>query len=161
MVNKAQMGIDAIILILVAVYFGIDLQQRQNPLNQLLRNSKAHTEILSKSQFQKASLDSKASNFQIPNDDAKNQQAFQTQKNNIQLQSSGTVKVVLVDDNNGSRHQKFILQLQNGLTVLVAHNIDLNPHIDGLQKGDTVGFYEEYEYSEKGGLIHWITHAQQ
>lgn len=143
MVNKAQMGIDAIILILVAVYFGIDLQQRQNPLNQLLRNSKAHTEILSKSQFQKASLDSKASNFQIPNDDAKIQQVFQTQKNNIQLQSSGTVKVVLVDDNNGSRHQKFILQLQNGLTVLVAHNIDLNPRIDGLQKGDTVGFYEE------------------
>lgn len=69
--------------------------------------------------------------------------------------------MVLVDDNNGSRHQKFILQLQNGLTVLVAHNIDLNPHIDGLQKGDTVGFYEEYEYSEKGGLIHWITHAPQ
>ena len=155
------MGIDAIILVLVAVYFGIDLQQRQNPLNQLLRNSKAHTEILSKSQFQKASLDSKASNFQIPNDDAKIQQVFQTQKNNIQLQSSGTVKVVLVDDNNGSRHQKFILQLQNGLTVLVAHNIDLNPRIDGLQKGDTVGFYEEYEYSEKGGLIHWITHAPQ
>lgn len=137
------MGIDAIILVLVAVYFGIDLQQRQNPLNQLLRNSKAHTEILSKSQFQKASLDSKSSNFQIPNDDAKIQQVFQTQKNNIQLQSSGTVKVVLVDDNNGSRHQKFILQLQNGLTVLVAHNIDLNPRIDGLQKGDTVGFYEE------------------
>jgi len=80
MANKAQMGIDAIILVLVAVYFGIDLQQRQNPLNQLLRNSKAHTEILSKSQFQKASLDSKASNFQIPNDDAKIQQAFQTQK---------------------------------------------------------------------------------
>ena len=155
------MGIDAIILVLVAVYFGIDLQQRQNPLNQLLRNSKAHTEILSKSQFQKASLDSKASNFQIPNDDAKIQQVFQTQKNNIQLQSSGTVKVVLVDDNNGSRHQKFILQLQNGLTVLVAHNIDLSSRIDGLQKGDTVGFYEEYEYSEKGGLIHWITHAQQ
>lgn len=155
------MGIDAIILVLVAVYFGIDLQQRQNPLNQLLRNSKAHTEILSKSQFQKASLDSKASNFQIPNDDAKIQQVFQTQKNNIQLQSSGTVKVVLGDDNNGSRQQKFILQLQNGLTVLVAHNIDLNPRIDGLQKGDTVGFYEEYEYSEKGGLIHWITHAPQ
>lgn len=51
--------------------------------------------------------------------------------------------MVLGDDNNGSRQQKFILQLQNGLTVLVAHNIDLNPRIDGLQKGDTVGFYEE------------------
>lgn len=50
---------------------------------------------------------------------------------------------------------------QNGLTMLVAHNIDLSPCIDGLQKGDTVGFYEEYEYSEKGGLIHWITHAPQ
>jgi hypothetical protein len=66
-----------------------------------------------------------------------------------------------VDDNNGSRHQKFILQLQHGLTVLVAHNIDLSPCIDGLQKGDTVGFYKEYEDSEKGGLIHWITHAPQ
>lgn len=47
------------------------------------------------------------------------------------------------------------------LTVLVAHNIDLSSRIDGLQKGDTVRFYEEYEDSEKGGLIHWITHAPQ
>lgn len=68
---------------------------------------------------------------------------------------------MLADDNNSSRHQKFILQLQKGLTVLVAHNIDLSSRIDGLQKGDAVEFYGEYEYSEKGGVIHWTHHDPQ
>jgi hypothetical protein len=52
------------------------------------------------------------------------------------------VKAILRDDNEGSRHQKFILSLDNGLTVLVAHNIDLAPRIDHLRKGDRVEFLE-------------------
>lgn len=161
MASKAQKGIGAVIVILIAAYFGIDLQEQQNPSNQALSNSKAHTEILSKSESQQVSVDSKAANFQIQNDDVKIQQAFQTQKSNMQVQSSGTVKAVLADDNNGSRHQKFILQLQNGLTVLVAHNIDLAPRIENLQKGDIIHFNGEYEYSEKGGVIHWTHHDPQ
>ncbi len=68
---------------------------------------------------------------------------------------------VLKDDNDGSRHQKFIVELPNTMTVLVAHNIDLAPRIERLQKGDTVGFNGEYEYSEKGGVIHWTHHYPQ
>ncbi|WP_151840799.1 DUF3465 domain-containing protein [Acinetobacter soli] len=81
--------------------------------------------------------------------------AFEQKKSNVQVQGAGQVKAVLPDDNQGSRHQKFILRLENGQTVLIAHNIDLSPRLQGLQKGDRVEFYGEYEYTPKGGVIHW------
>jgi hypothetical protein len=87
--------------------------------------------------------------------------AYKQQRSNIQVQSKGEVKAILADDNDGSRHQKMILKLENGLTVLVAHNIDLAPRVEGLRKGEIVEFYGEYEYSPKGGVIHWTHHDPQ
>ncbi|NJN73554.1 MAG: DUF3465 domain-containing protein [Limnothrix sp. RL_2_0] len=84
--------------------------------------------------------------------------AFQNRTSDLQVQGSGTVSRILADDNDGSRHQKFILQLNSGQTILVAHNIDLAPRIDALKTGDTVDFYGEYEWNEKGGVIHWTHH---
>ena len=94
-------------------------------------------------------------------DQQKIMQAYQQQISNIQVQSKGEVKAILADDNDGSRHQKMILKLENGLTVLVAHNIDLAPRVEGLRKGEIVEFYGEYEYSPKGGVIHWTHHDPQ
>lgn len=92
------------------------------------------------------------------NSDERLKQAYQNQQSNVQIAGSGRVKKILADDNKGSRHQRFILQLASGQTLLVAHNIDLAPKIEGLQKGDTVVFYGVYEYSEQGGVIHWMHH---
>ncbi|MCF7530360.1 DUF3465 domain-containing protein [Neisseria lisongii] len=83
------------------------------------------------------------------------QQAFAERRSDIQIEGEGVVKKVLPDDNKGSRHQRFILQLNSGQTLLVAHNIDLADKITGLQPSDTVQFYGEYEWSKQGGVIHW------
>lgn len=86
------------------------------------------------------------------------QQAFKQRQSNLQISGSGIVSKTLPDDNKGSRHQRFILKLSSGQTLLVAHNIDLAPKIKGLKKGDAVEFYGEYEWSEQGGVIHWTHH---
>lgn len=87
--------------------------------------------------------------------DAILEQAFRNHRSDLQMQGEGAVIKILPDDNHGSRHQRFILRLQSGRTVLVAHNIDLAPKIENLRIGDTVSFYGEYEWSDKGGTLHW------
>ena len=82
-------------------------------------------------------------------------EAYKNHQSNVQVQGSGIVIRILNDDNNGSRHQKFILKLSTGITILIAHNIDLAPRINLLSKGDTVQFYGEYEWNKKGGVVHW------
>jgi hypothetical protein len=82
-------------------------------------------------------------------------QAFQQRQGNLQVQGMGAVIKVLPDDRDGSRHQRFILKLDSGQTILVAHNIDLAPRIDSLATGDSVEFFGEYEWNARGGVIHW------
>ena len=87
--------------------------------------------------------------------------AFASGASDIQVEGEGTVIRVLPDDLNGSRHQRFIVQLGSGQTLLVAHNIDIAPRIDGLKVGNSVRFHGEYFWNEKGGVIHWTHHDPQ
>ena len=86
------------------------------------------------------------------------EEAFARQESDIQVKDAGVVSRLLPDDNEGSRHQRFIVTLASGHTVLISHNIDLAPRIDGLQVGDEVSFNGEYEWNPQGGVVHWTHH---
>lgn len=84
--------------------------------------------------------------------------AFENRQSNLQVQGSGRVIRILPDDNDGSRHQRFIIQLISGQTLLVAHNIDLASRVASLKIGDYVEFNGVYEWNAQGGVIHWTHH---
>jgi len=75
----------------------------------------------------------------------------------IMLDVTGVVRQSLADDNEGSRHQRFIVELPSGHTVLVAHNIDLADRVP-LKKGDRVTVRGQFEWNDRGGVLHWTHH---
>jgi len=94
----------------------------------------------------------------LANGDQELSAAYAVKSSDVQVGSSGVVVKMLPDDNLGSRHQRFILKLSSGQTILIAHNIDLAPKIETLRAGDSVEFYGEYEWNNKGGVVHWTHH---
>ena len=85
------------------------------------------------------------------------EQAFAAQRSDLWLETRGRVIRVLRDDNEGARHQKFILQLDGGHSVLVAHNIDLARRIPA-REGLSLTVRGRYEWNDRGGVIHWTHH---
>ena len=96
-----------------------------------------------------------------PVDDAALGRAFANRISDIQVKGRGKVISLLPDDVSGSRHQRFIVRLASGQTLLISHNIDIAPRVAGLKVGDTVRFYGEYVWNAKGGIIHWTHHDPQ
>lgn len=87
--------------------------------------------------------------------------AFASGASDVQVEGTGTVIRILPDDLDPPRHQRFIVQLASEQTLLVAHNTDIAPRIEGLNVGDSVRFSGEYVWNEKGGIIHWTHHDPQ
>jgi len=81
--------------------------------------------------------------------------AYTRRLEDVPVEAEGRVLKVLADDNQGSRHQRFLLDTGFNHTVLVAHNIDLAPRIADLQRGDVVRFKGDYVWNAKGGVVHW------
>jgi hypothetical protein len=83
------------------------------------------------------------------------EQAFASQRSDFQVLVKGTVTRFLSDDVSGSEHQRFIVQMSNGQTLLVAHNIDLGQRLPTTALNHLVYLYGEYAYNSEGGVIHW------
>lgn len=85
-------------------------------------------------------------------------EAFERRQSDVWVQGAGVVTKLLPDDNKGSRHQKFLVRINEKQSLLFAHNIDLSPRIDALKVGDSIEFKGEYVFNPKGGVIHWTHH---
>jgi ABC-type glycerol-3-phosphate transport system substrate-binding protein len=88
-------------------------------------------------------------------------EAYANRQSGVEVEGDGTVVKLLGDDSLGDRHQRFILRLASGQTVLVAHNIDVAAPVEPLAVGDVLSFRGEYEWNDKGGVIHWTHHDPQ
>lgn len=82
------------------------------------------------------------------------QRNYGKQDSGTWIEGYGIVQRLLPDDGEGSRHQRFVLDLRNGQTILVTHNTELAERIP-LGLGDKVRFRGMYEYNDEGGLLHW------
>ncbi len=83
--------------------------------------------------------------------------AFARRANDEWVEARLTVVRLLTDDNDGRRHQRFIATSAGGQSILVAHNIDLAERVP-VAVGDNVYLRGQYEWNDRGGVIHWTHH---
>lgn len=147
-------GLGALLLIAVAGYFGIDLNQTRDG------GSGSATPPAVERSGERGSLPS-ASSVEpelVINPGAEQiAAAARSQTSGFMVTVPGEVIKTLADDNDGSRHQRFLIKLANRQTLLVAHNIDLAPRVP-LNEGEVIEVHGQYEWNDRGGVLHWTHH---
>jgi len=137
--KKPLQGLIALIAIVVAAWLGIDL----NPTSSTGAGTSTSAPT-STSQSASADLQRIA-------------EAAEQRQSGFMVTVPAKVIRLLPDDNEGSRHQKFLVRLANDQTLLVAHNIDLASRVP-LERGDDLQLRGQYEWNERGGVLHWTHH---
>lgn len=83
--------------------------------------------------------------------------AIANRESEVMVEFEGGVTRVLADDSEGDRHQRFVVAVAGEKTVLIAHNIDLAPRVP-IEVGDRVLVRGQYEWNDRGGVVHWTHH---
>lgn len=83
--------------------------------------------------------------------------AIASRKENVAVEASGRVVKLLPDDREGDRHQRLLVEVAGGSTVLIAHNIDVGKRVD-VREGQTIQFKGDYIWNDRGGVVHWTHH---
>ena len=90
-----------------------------------------------------------------PQDDGSLARAIDSRAEEVPVTGRGQVVRLLPDDRDGSPHQRIIVRVAGGGTVLLAHNLDLAPRVFPLAEGDMLEFAGDYVWNDKGGVVHW------
>lgn len=70
------------------------------------------------------------------------------------VEVTGFVRRLLPDDDDGSRHQRFVIDAGQRQTLLIAHNLTLAERVP-VGMGDRVYVRGLYEWNDLGGIVHW------
>lgn len=81
--------------------------------------------------------------------------AIDSRADGVPVTGQGEVVKLLPDDRDGSPHQRILVRVAGGGTVLIAHNLELAPRVSPLAEGDRLEFAGDYVWNEKGGVVHW------
>ena len=83
---------------------------------------------------------------------------FREQRSDTWVETRGVVERVLPDDRDtadgSSMHQRLIVRTDDGVNILVAHNICTSDRVPA-KPGDRLTLRGEYEWTEKGGTLHF------
>ena len=85
------------------------------------------------------------------------EQAFKEGLSNIPLTIEGAVSKLLPDSHEGAHHQKFVVNLHDNHTILVAHNLERAYRVP-VKIGDKVEIHGTYVWNKLGGIIHNTHH---
>ncbi len=83
---------------------------------------------------------------------------FREQRSDTWVETRGVVERLLPDDRDtydgSDTHQRLILCTDDGINILVAHNICTSDRVPA-KPGDRLTLRGEYEWTEKGGTLHF------
>jgi len=140
----------AVAVVLIAGYFGIDLTGTSDDdgASTPLQSAPARSEV---DQPAERVAESQRELVEIARE----------QRSSEMVEFSARVVKLLDDDNDGARHQRFLVAIDYEPSptdsVLIAHNIDLAPRVP-ISMGDVVRVYGQYEFNDRGGVVHWTHH---
>lgn len=80
------------------------------------------------------------------------QDAYRYHQTGMMAEVTGTVARVLLDDKGDPRHQKFIIRMPNGQSLLVLHDQVSGDRVP-VKVDDTVLVRGEYQWTETGGTL--------
>lgn len=83
-------------------------------------------------------------------------QAYQQRLSGM-LSVKGVITHVFPEIDSGKSYQKFIVQIDKDLSVVVFHNTEQGSKIDALAVGEIIEVYGQYQWSEDGGIVR-LTH---
>lgn len=70
---------------------------------------------------------------------------------------SMTVTKVLPDDEDGRKHQKWVVRLSNGNTMQAVYNSDMCPEVP-VKVGDVIAMGGMFLWTNSGPMLHWLHH---
>ncbi len=155
----------SIVIVIVAAFFGVDVLNLSSSETKTTTQTRQQTSSSSSKESSSKTSDTNSAWSKGAGSIADTQQQLvklaKDKRSGQMVEFQARVVKILKDDNEGSRHQRFILAIDHTPSptdsILIAHNIDLAPRVP-IETGDTVTVYGQYEWNDRGGVVHWTHH---